>query len=105
MKLWQSKVLISKDVQILLLLFFHVLLFQSWKKNNLSASPGYCSLCLKYTVFISRNQKICKCDADCTDFGDCCFDWQRLYHNETDSLNFRKRRFQCKKWFDNVSMK
>ena len=55
-------------------------------------------------ILYFRSDKICRCDADCTDFGDCCFDWSRLFHNETDSLNHRKRRFQCKKWVSNVSL-
>ena len=53
--------------------------------------------------WISRSSSLCRCDADCSDFGDCCFDWARRFHNETESLNIRSNRFQCRRLHSNVS--
>ena len=45
---------------------------------------------------------LCRCDNECIDFGDCCFDWARKFHNKTESLNILRTRHQCTKWVNNV---
>ena len=50
--------------------------------------------------------RVCKCDEECSDFGDCCFDWARIHFNKTKFIHSAQtREFQCKNWFSDVSLK
>ena len=85
----------------------------SWLWNRLYNKMGknyyYVALCLFYFclafVFFFRS-RVCKCDEECSDFGDCCFDWARVHFNKTKFIHSAQtREFQCKNWFSDVSLK